>query len=425
MLDLRFIRENPDAVRAFVRAKREKADIDRILSLDADTRKVKLEVEALRSDLNKGSEAVKQRKIAKQPADDLIAKNREIGSAIKEAEGRLRALEGERDDLLRWVPNRPADDVPVSEGAEGNVEVRRAGEIPAFGFPPKPHWDLGAALRLFDDVRAAKLSGSNFLLFTGRGARLERALVQFMLDLHTKRHGYTEVAPPYLVNRASMYGTGQIPKLEADMYRLPEDDLFLIPTAEVPVTNIHRDETFKADQLPIRYVAYSACFRREAGAYGKDTRGLVRVHQFDKVELVKFVHPDRSYDELESLVADAEAVLQALAIPYRVIKLSTGDMSFASAKTYDLEAWAPGVDRWLEVSSCSNFESFQARRANIRFRDADKKVKHVHTLNGSGLALPRVVVALLENHQQADGTVAIPEALQPYLDGIERLAPEG
>jgi seryl-tRNA synthetase len=423
MLDLKFIRENPDAVRAAVKHKHEKADVDRILALDAETRRIQSEVDTLRGELNKASEEVKQRKMAQQPADDLIAKNREIGARIKAGQEKLRAVEGERDELLRWVPNIPAADVPVAEGAEGNAEVRRWGVPRPFGFKPKAHWDLGAALKLFDDTRASKLSGSNFILFTGRGARLERALINFMLDLHTRKHGYTEIAPPYLVNRASMVGTGQVPKLEADMYRLPDDDLFLIPTAEVPVTNIHRDDVLKAEQLPVRYTAYSACFRREAGAYGKDTRGLVRVHQFDKVELVKFVHPDTSYDELEKLVLNAEAVLQALGLPYRVVTLSTGDLSFASAKTYDLEAWAPGLDRWLEVSSCSNFEAFQARRANIRFRDTDGKMKHVHTLNGSGLALPRVVIALLETYQEADGSVAIPTALRPYMDGMERLAP--
>jgi len=421
MLDLKFIRESPDVVRAAVKHKHEKADVDRILALDAETRRIQVEVDGLRGELNRASEEVKKRKQAKQPADDLIATNREIGGRIKAGEERLRAVEGDRDELLRWVPNVPAPGVPVAEGAEGNVEVRRWGVPRPFGFKPKAHWDLGAALRLFDDLRASKLSGSNFLLFTGRGARLERALVNFMLDLHTRQHGYTEIAPPYLVNRASMFGTGQIPKLEADMYRLPDDDLFLIPTAEVPVTNIHRDEVLKAEQLPVRYTAYSACFRREAGAYGKDTRGLVRVHQFDKVELVKLAHPDRSYEELESLTKDAEAVLQALGLPYRVMLLSTGDLSFASAKTYDLEAWAPGLDRWLEVSSCSNFEAFQARRANIRFRDADGKMRHVHTLNGSGLALPRVVIALLETYQEADGSVAIPSALRPYMDGMERI----
>jgi len=422
MLDLKRIRENPEAVRAAVAQKHEKADVDRILALDAETRKIQSEIDALRGELNRASEEVKRRKLAKQPVDDLIAANRELGARIKAGEERFRAVEGERDELLRWVPNIPAPGVPISAGAEGNVEVRRWGVPRAFGFQPKAHWDLGAALRLFDDARAAKLSGSHFLLFTGRGARLERALVNFMLDLHTRQHGYTEVAPPYLVNRASMFGTGQLPKLEADMYRLPEDDLFLIPTAEVPVTNIHRDEVLPAGRLPIRYTAYSACFRREAGAYGKDTRGLVRVHQFDKVELVSLAHPDTSYDELESLTRNAEAVLQALGLPYRVMLLGTGDLSFASAKTYDLEAWAPGLNRWLEVSSCSNFEAFQARRANIRFRDADGRVRHVHTLNGSGLALPRVVIALLETYQEADGSVTIPPALRPYLGGEERIA---
>jgi seryl-tRNA synthetase len=313
------------------------------------------------------------------------------------------------------------ESVPVGEDAKANRTEKTWGERKALPFKAKPHWEIGKDLGILDEERAAKLSGSNFLLLMGAGAALERALISFMIDLHVRKHGYREVWPPVLVNRDSMIGTGQIPKLEDDMYRCEKDDLFLIPTAEVPVTNLHRGEILTAAQLPILYTGYTACFRREAGAYSKDTRGMQRIHQFDKVEMVQFTHPEKSWDALESLTRNAEEVLEALGLPYRRVLLSTGDMSFASAKTYDLEAWAPGVDKWLEVSSCSNFTDFQARRLDCRFRDADGKVKHVHTLNGSGLALPRTVIAILENCQQADGTVVIPEVLRSYMGGLDIL----
>ena len=314
------------------------------------------------------------------------------------------------------VPNIPHDSVPVGD-VSANKVVRSWGELRRFDFPPLTHTELADALDIIDFSRAAKISGSNFVLYKGWGARLERALINFMLDLHTQKHAYTEVFPPFLVNRKAMTGTGQLPKLEADMYRLKEEDYFLIPTAEVPVTNIFADEFLKEEELPVYYAAYTACFRREAGSYGKETKGLIRVHQFDKVELVKFVQPQTSYDELEKLVKDAEEVLQLLELPYRVVSLSTQDLSFAASKCYDLEAYAPGLDMWLEVSSCSNFGDFQARRANIKYRRRDKKSEHPHTLNGSGVALARTLVCLLENHQQKDGSVIIPEALRPYLNG--------
>ena len=326
------------------------------------------------------------------------------------------------------LPNVPHSSVPVGRSAQDNKIERTVGEPRKFSFQPKTHMEIAEHLELIDFARAAKVAGSNFVLFTGMGARLERALINFMLDIHTKRHRYVEISPPYLVNRVTMTGTGQLPKFEQDMYRLKDDDLFLIPTAEVPLTNIHAGEMLQKEQLPIYYTAYTACFRREAGSYGKDTKGLTRVHQFDKVELVKFVTPETSYDELEKLVKDAEEILQALELTYRVVALSTADLSFASCKTYDLETHSPGTGNWLEVSSCSNFEDFQARRARIRYWDSsenklDKKVRFVHTLNGSGVALARTVIALLEQHQNADGSVTIPKPLRPFLDGLEQLTP--
>jgi seryl-tRNA synthetase len=320
------------------------------------------------------------------------------------------------------IPNIPHASVPVGKDAAANREVRRYGEPKTFSFAPRPHWELGARLGLFDFERGAKLAGTGFPLYTGLGARLERALIQFMLDVHTTEHGYVEVSPPFLVNTAAMTGTGQLPKMAEDMYHVQSDDLWLVPTAEVPVTNIYREELIRAP-LPIKLTAYSPCFRREAGAAGRETRGLIRVHQFDKVELVKFVEPETSYDELEKLVADAEDILRRLGLTYRVLQLCTGDLSFAAAKCYDIELWAPGQQAWLEVSSCSTFEDFQARRAQIRYRNRDGKPAFVHTLNGSGVALARLVVALLENGQEADGGVALPEALQPYLGGLRRIAP--
>lgn len=422
MLDLSFIRKNPEEVRRAVREKRESVDIDQLLRLDADRRELIYQSEVFRKQLNEGSKKVSLLKKQGQDATTLVEEMRVLSDKIKDLEQRLDRLTPEIDALLLRIPNIPAADVPKGEDASANIVIRTWGERREFGFKPKPHWELGASLGILDLERGAKVCGSGFPLFKGIGARLERALFNFMLDLHTKKHGYQEVFPPFLVNRASMTGTGQLPKLEEDMYRTTEDDLFLIPTAEVPVTNLHRDEIISSKELPIYYTAYTACFRREAGAYGKDTRGIIRVHQFDKVELVKFVRPETSYEELEKLVRDAEEVLQLLGLEYRALKLCTGDMSFASSMTYDLEAWAPGVEKWLEVSSCSNFEDFQARRINIRFRDEQGKVRYVHTLNGSGVALPRTLIAILENYQQEDGSVIIPEVLRPYMGGVELIS---
>lgn len=424
MLDLAFIRENPEKVKKAVADKGEKADIDAILNLDERRRDILKESEALRAERNEVSKEISVLKKRGEDAQDLIVKMRAVGERIKALEGELSGVEEKLEKALLWVPNIPAPDVPVGADESANVEVKSWGEPPAFAFKPLPHWELAERLRLTDFPRAAKLAGSGFALFTGVGARLQRALISFMLDMHTREHAYFEVLPPFLASRECMVGTGQLPKLEEDMYRTSEDDLFLIPTAEVPLTNFHRDEELSLVDLPVYLTAYTACFRREAGSYGRDTRGLIRVHQFDKVEMVKFVEPKKSYDELESLLGNAEDVLQALGLPYRVLTLSTGDLSFAAAKCYDIEVYSGGVRRWLEVSSCSNFEDFQARRANIRYRDEGGRLAYVHTLNGSGVALPRTVIAILENYQNADGSVTVPDVLRPYLGGLEAIEPE-
>ena len=424
MLDVRYICDNPDLVKKNAAAKNERrAEVDKIIALNDRKKKLQLGVDEARTRVNAISKDIATAKKSDPKADISVkqAESRAVGDSIKQSEDEMKAVEKEILGLQQWVPNMAHESVPVGEDLKSNQTVRTWGERKKLDFKPKPHWEIGKELGILDEERAAKLSGSNFLLLMGAGAALERALINFMLDLHIRKHGYREVWPPFLVNRESMVGTGQVPKMEDDMYRCDKDDLFLIPTAEVPVTNLHRDEILSHGQLPIFYTSYTACFRREAGAYSKDTRGMQRIHQFDKVEMVKFTHPDRSWAELESLTANAEEVLQLLGLPYRVLLLSTGDMSFSSAKTYDLEAWAPGVDKWLEVSSCSNFTDFQARRLNTRFRDADGKVKFVHTLNGSGLALPRTVIAILENYQQADGSVGIPEALRPFFGGVSVL----
>jgi len=421
MLDVKYIAEHPDRVKQNAAAKNERrAQVDQVLALHDQKKKLQLSVEEARTRINSISKDIATLKKA-DPKADVSAKqaeSRAIGDAIKQSEEQMKTLEKDLLALLQWIPNLVHESVPVGEDAKANRTEKTWGEKKTFGFKPRPHWEIGKDLGILDEERAAKLSGSNFLLLMGAGAALERALINFMLDLHIQKHGYREVWPPFLVNRDSMVGTGQVPKMEDDMYKCDKDELYLIPTAEVPVTNLHRDEILTAQQLPIRYTSYTACFRREAGAYSKDTRGMQRIHQFDKVEMVKFTHPDQSWEELETLTLNAEEVLEKLGLHYRRLLLSTGDMSFASAKTYDLEAWAPGLDKWLEVSSCSNFTDFQARRLNTRFRDADGKVKHVHTLNGSGLALPRTVIAILENGQQADGSVTIPEALRPYFGGV-------
>jgi seryl-tRNA synthetase len=427
MLDLKYIRENPTIVRAACENKGEADNVDAILRLDEGRRQLIQKGETLKNRRNVVSEQIGKLKKEKKDADALMAEMKDVSNEVKKIDDELVAVEKELEQLLLTVPNIPHSSVPVGKTPSSNVEVRRwdgNGSIIGFAdkksldFELRDHLDLGKKLGILDFDRAAKISGSGFALYRGRGATLERALINFMIDLHLQKHGYKEVFPPFLVNRASMVATGQLPKLESDMYNIGLDDLFPIPTAEVPVTNIHRDEILPYEDLPIKYVAYSACFRREAGSYGKETKGFLRVHQFNKVEMVKFVSPETSYDELELLVRDAEDVLQLLNIPYRVMELCTGDMSFSAAKCYDIDVWAPAEtarEGWLEASSCSNFESFQARRANIRFkRDPKSKPEFVHTLNGSGLATSRLMVALLENYQTPEGKVIVPKVLHKY-----------
>ncbi len=419
MIDIRNFRENPDLLRTACRLKRVGVDVEAGMELDARRREIIHELESLQAERNRASKEIGARKKAGEDATEAVAAMKAVGEQVKALSSERSKVEQALNRIALQIPNLPAKDVPEGDGEEQNQVIETWGEKPEFDFEPKPHWELCEALGLADFARAAKLSGSGFILLKGLGARLERALVSYFLDLHTGEHGYTEWFPPFVVNRDCMRGTGQLPKMEDDMYHCGNDDLFLIPTAEVPVTNIHREEILEHEQLPLYYTAYSACFRREAGAAGKDTRGMIRVHQFNKVELVKFVSPEGSYEELESLRANAEAVLRNLGLHYRVVNLCTGDLSFASAKTYDLEVWAPGCGKFLEVSSCSNFEDFQARRASIRFRDQDGKTRFVHTLNGSGLALPRAFIAVIENNQQADGSIRIPECLRPYMGGME------
>jgi len=425
MLDLRWVRENLDIVQEALDKRNAKVDLSRFRELDGERRQLIIEVEQLKNRRNVVSGEIAKLKKAGEPAEDKIKAMRELGDEIKKLDTRLADIEEELGLLMLDIPNIPDESVPVGPDESANVEVRSWGEPPEFDFEPKPHWDLGLDLGVLDFERAAKIARARFVLYWGLGARLERALLNLMLDLHTAKHGYTEVFPPILVNDASLTGTGQLPKFAEDLFKIEGENLYLIPTAEVPVTNIHRDEILTADDLPRYYCAYTPCFRSEAGAYGKDTRGLIRHHQFNKVELVKFVHPDNSFDELEKLTANAEKVLQELNIHYRLVALATGDLGFSSTKTYDIEVWLPGFGGYKEISSCSNFGDFQARRANIRFREAPKaKPRFVHTLNGSGLAIGRTVAAVLENYQQADGTVVIPEALKPYMGGAERIGPQ-
>lgn len=426
MFDIKRIREDIDSVYRGLSVKNHSADLESILSMDQRRRELLVEADDLRSRKNAANQEISTAISKKEDPRGLIDSMKEIAARVDAIEPEIRELTTKLQSALLSIPNLPHSSVPAG-GEEANEVVRSWGEKSEFSFSPRDHIDLAERLDIIDFKRATKLSGSHFILFKGAGARLERALLNFMLDLHTSEHGYTEVMPPVLVNRESMTGTGQLPKMEDDMYRLDPEDLFLIPTAEVPVTNIHRGEILDADALPICYTAYTPCFRREAGSYGKDTKGLMRVHQFDKVELVKFVHPDSSYDELEGLLGNAEKVFQLLNLPYRILRLAGGDLSFAAAKCYDIEAYAPGLDRWLEVSSCSNFEDFQARRANIRFKDpSTRKTRWVHTLNGSGVALARTVIALLENYQTDTGDVLIPDVLRPYMGGVEKItAPAG
>lgn len=425
MLDIKFIRENQGLIEKSIRDRGLKLDLRGLIKLDDSRRKTLGELEELRAKKNKASDEIgvllKEKKEAKQKISSMKA----VSKKIDGLEADLRKTEQELDAALLTIPNIAHSSLPRGD-ASNNKVVRSWGEKKKFDFTPLSHIELSSHLDILDFNRAAKLSGSNFVLYKGWGAKLERALINFMLELHTRKHAYTEIFPPFLVNRAAMTGTGQLPKLEEDMYRLKDDDLFLIPTAEVPLTNIYSGEILDDNDLPKYFAAYSACFRREAGSYGKDTRGLMRVHQFDKIELVKLVKPQDSYDELERLLKDAEEVLQLLGLNYRVKLLATQDLSFSASKCYDLEVYAPGVDRWLEVSSCSNFEDFQARRANIKFRRLDertgKRLTHyVHTLNGSGVALARTLAAILENYQQKDGSITVPEVLRPYLDGLDTI----
>ena len=422
MIDQRLLREDPDRLREACQRKRVSVDIDKAVSLDQRRREIITQLEALQAERNQASKEIGARKKAGEDASDAMAAMKEVGSKIKELEHARGEVAAELAAICLQIPNRPAEDVPDGDGESENREISSWGEKPSFDFEPKPHWELCETLGLIDFKRGAKMSGSGFILYRGLGARLERALFNYFLDLHTGTHGYTEWFPPVLVNRESMTGTGQLPKMEEDMYHTDKDeDMFLVPTAEVPITNIHRDEVLAGKDLPLYYTAYSPCFRREAGAAGKDTRGLLRVHQFNKVEMVKFSTPDTSYAELESLRQNVETVFQNLGLHYRVLELCSGDLSFAAAKCYDMECWAPGVGTYLECSSCSNFEDFQARRAMIRYRDENKKVQFVHTLNASGVALPRTMVALLETYQEKDGSVTIPEVLRPYMGGMEKI----
>jgi seryl-tRNA synthetase len=416
MLDLKFIRENFSTVQEGVRKKGAPIDLSPFPILDEKRRELLKQAEELKALRNRVSEEIGQARKKGGEASAKIAEMKEVGERIKTLDDELKTVEDQLYELQIRIPNLPHESVPVGKSAEDNVAVKSWGEIPNFEYAPKPHWELNEKLGIIDFEGGAKVAGSFFVNFKGKGAKLARALINFMLDLHIEKHGYTEVFPPIVVNRQAMFGTGQLPKLEDDMYRVEADDLFLIPTAEVPVTNLLANETLRGEDLPIYYTAYTPCFRREAGAYGKDTKGLMRLHQFDKVEMVKFTKPETSYDEHEKLLQNAEEVLQLLGLPYRVLLLCSGDMSFAAAKCYDLEVWTPGVKKWLEVSSCSNFEDFQARRANIRFRpEGGGKLEFVHTLNASGLALPRTIIGIMENYQTDEGTIVVPEVLRKYM----------
>jgi seryl-tRNA synthetase len=426
MLDLKLVREHTEQVRAAIGRRGAELDLREFLALDEKRRSTQLELEALRRKRNEVSEEIGRLKKAGKPAEDKVAEMRAEGDAITALENAGREAEEAQRNILLMIPNLPHASVPDGKDEADNVEIRRwspqGGGPPKLSFEPKPHWDIAAYLDIIDFDRAAKITGARFALYKGMGARLERALINFMLDLHTTEHGYLEVLPPFMVNRDSMITTGNLPKFEEDLFKVENGAYYLIPTAEVPVTNIFRDEVLPEESLPVLYTAYTPCFRREAGSYGKDTRGLIRQHQFNKVELVKFAKFGDSYDELEKLTRNAEEVLRRLGLAYRVIALCTGDLGFSAAKTYDIEVWLPSQNKYREISSCSNFEDFQARRGNIRYKPAGgKKTEFVHTLNGSGLAVGRTVVAILENFQQPDGSVVIPEVLRPYMGGAERI----
>ena len=420
MLDLKFIRENTKKVKKGLMERGEKISLDELIGWDEERRKILVEVEELKHRRNETSEEIGRLKREGKEAKELIEEMYRVSARIRELEDELKEVQEKTRDLLLLVPNIPHESVPVGRTPEDNKVVREGKpKKKKFNFEPREHWDVGESLGILDFPLAAKISGSRFALLRGKGARLERALINFMLDLHTKR-GYKEILPPFMVSGESMVGTGQLPKFLVELYRCKDDDLYLIPTGEVPLTNLHKNQVLREKDLPLNYVAYTPCFRREAGSYGKDTKGLIRNHQFNKVELVKFTRPEDGYAELEVLVSDAEKVLELLEIPYRVVALCTGDLGFGAAKTYDLEAWMPGENRWREVSSCSNFTDFQARRINIRYkREETGKLEYVHTLNGSGLAIGRTFGAILENYQTEEGTVIVPEIVRPYMDGLE------
>ncbi len=425
MLDIKFLRDNIDLVRRKMLERGQELDLGEFVRLDQKRRDILLEVEGLRGERNRVSKEIGKKKGQKQDASEEITRMGEVSSRIKELDEELKTTEETLRKIVMIIPNIPHESVVYGTGSEDNPVVRMWGEKPKMDFVPKPHWEIGEELGILDFARGAKITGARFTLYKGAGAHLERAIINFMLDLHTTSHGYTEVLTPFMVNATSMTGTGQLPKFAEDLFKIEGMEYYLIPTAEVPVTNIYQDEILNEKELPVYFVAYSPCFRAEAGSYGKDTRGLIRQHQFNKVELVKFSPPETSYGELEKLTLNAEEVLKRLGIHYRTVSLCTGDLGFSSAKTYDLEAWLPGQDTYREISSCSNFEDFQARRAGIRFRRENGKVDFVHTLNGSGLAVGRTLVAVLENYQQKDGSVVIPEALRPYMKGIDRITAAG
>lgn len=420
MLDLKLIRKDPAILKKAIAKSKGSLNIDEFVSLDNKRRELIFEVEKMKSKQNADSKLIAQYKREGRDSSSLLAEMKELSDKVKELDQKLKAIDYEIEKILLTIPNIPNERVPEGSSDQDNVEVRRWGEIRKFDFEPKAHWDIGEGLDILDTATAAKVTGARFTFYKGLGAKMERALVNFMLDMHIEKHGYTEILPPFLVHRNSMIGTGQLPKFEEDAFKVANTEYFLIPTAEVPVTNMYREQILNIEDLPIKHAAYSACFRAEAGSAGRDTRGLIRQHQFNKVELVKFVVPESSYQELESLTQDAEDVLKELGLPYRVVKLCIGDLGFSSAMTYDLEVWMPSYNRYVEISSCSNFEDFQARRAGIRFRRGPKeKPEFLHTLNGSGVAVGRTTASILENYQQADGSVVIPEALRKYMGGLE------
>lgn len=421
MLNIAFIREHPEKVQEGFRKRGITIDLAPILKLDSEHRALLKKTEDMRYQRNTASDEIGRLKRETKSVEGLLAQMKVVSEKIKRLEGDISSIENELKDMLLTLPNLPHESVPVGANEKDNIEIRRWGDIPEFTFEQRSHWEIGEDLDIIDFQRASNIAGARFALLKGAGALLERALINFMLELHTREHGYIEVLPPFLVNRKTMTGTGQLPKFEDELFKIERDEYYLIPTAEVPVTNIHQGEILREDILPLYYTAYTPCFRREAGSYGKDTRGLIRQHQFNKVELVKFARSEDSYDELEKLTGDAEEILKRLGLPYRVVILCTGDMGFAAAKTYDIEVWLPGQNTYREISSCSNFEDFQARRAEIRYKRGAGRTEYVHTLNGSGLAVGRTLVAILENYQQENGTVIIPEALRPYMGGMERI----